>query len=167
MGNKGLQTAVAEGDTRTISLHHIHTGEDLTVTYMRDGRYDEEALKQVNHLLRDWRHDEEIRMDPRLLDVVWEVYRDVGASGPIQVVTLMKASIAAHLLISIPKGARNMPAIPMNIMIAIFGMRPISPLISSMSLLPIRCSTAPTQRNRSDFARAWKIMRRIATHIRL
>jgi len=86
LGSKGLQTAVAEGDTRTISLHHIHTGEDLTITYKRDGRYDEEALQKVDHLLRDWRKNEEIRMDPRLLDVVWEVYRDVDAKGPIQVV---------------------------------------------------------------------------------
>src|SRR5262252_1049458 len=86
LGSKGLQNAVAEGDTRTISLHHIHTGEDLTITYKRDGRYDEGALKQANHLLRDWRKNEEIRMDPRLLDIVWEVYRDVDAKGPIQIV---------------------------------------------------------------------------------
>ena len=86
LGSKSLQNAVAEGDTRTISLHHIHTGEDLTITYKRDGRYDEEALKKINHLLRDWRRNEEIRMDPRLLDVVWEVYRDVDAKGPIHIV---------------------------------------------------------------------------------
>ncbi|HEY2135017.1 MAG TPA: DUF882 domain-containing protein [Xanthobacteraceae bacterium] len=84
--NQSLQNAVADGDTRTISLHHIHTGEDLTITFKRDGRYDEEALKKLNHLLRDWRRDEEIRMDPRLLDVVWEVYRDLDAKVPIQVV---------------------------------------------------------------------------------
>src|ERR1051326_4613994 len=86
LGSQGLQNAVANGDTRTISLHHIHTGEDLTVTFKRNGRYDQEALKQVNHVLRDWRRNEEITMDPRLLDVVWEVYRDVNAKGPIQVV---------------------------------------------------------------------------------
>jgi len=38
--NNALQTAVAEGDTRTISFHHLHTGEDITITYKRDGRYD-------------------------------------------------------------------------------------------------------------------------------
>ena len=26
--NDALQTAVAEGDTRTISFHHLHTDED-------------------------------------------------------------------------------------------------------------------------------------------
>ena len=86
VGNTSLQNAVAEGDTRTISLHHLHTGEDLTVTFKRNGRYDEEALKKVNHELRDWRRNEEIRMDPRLLDVVWEVSREVDAKEAIQVV---------------------------------------------------------------------------------
>ncbi len=86
LGSQGLQNAVANGDTRTLTLHHIHTGEDLTVTFKRNGRYDDEALKKVNHVLRDWRRDEETTMDPRLLDVVWEVYREVDAKVPIQVV---------------------------------------------------------------------------------
>jgi uncharacterized protein YcbK (DUF882 family) len=81
-----LQNATAEGDTRTISLHHMHTDEDITVTYKVNGRYDEEALKQIDHELRDWRRDETIHMDPRLIDLVWEVHRDVGSTEPILVV---------------------------------------------------------------------------------
>jgi uncharacterized protein YcbK (DUF882 family) len=86
LGSESLQNAIAEGDTRTISLHHMHTGEDLTITYKRDGRYDEDALKKLNWLLRDWRRSEETRMDPRLIDVVWEVSREFDAKSPIQVV---------------------------------------------------------------------------------
>ena len=86
IGCNSLQNATAEGDTRTISLHHMHTDEDLTITYKVNGRYDEEALKKIDHELRDWRRDETIHMDPRLIDLVWEVHRDVGATGPIQVV---------------------------------------------------------------------------------
>jgi uncharacterized protein YcbK (DUF882 family) len=86
LASQGWQSAVASGDTRTISFHHMHTGEDLTVTYMRDGHYDPDALKKINHELRDWRRDEEINMDPRLIDAVWQAYHDVGATGPIQVV---------------------------------------------------------------------------------
>ena len=86
LASQGLRSAVADGDTRTISLHHIHTGEDLTITYKRNGQYDPDALKKINHILRDWRKDEEIQMDPRLIDVVWEVYREVGGKGSIHVV---------------------------------------------------------------------------------
>jgi uncharacterized protein YcbK (DUF882 family) len=86
LASQGWQTAVAGGDTRTISFHHMHTGEDLTVTYMRDGRYDPDALKKINHELRDWRRNEEIQIDTRLIDAVWQAYHDAGATGAIQVV---------------------------------------------------------------------------------
>jgi uncharacterized protein YcbK (DUF882 family) len=86
LGCDGLQNAVAEGDTRTISLHHVHTNEDLTVTYKRNGRYDEEALKKINWILRDWRRNEEVAQDPRLIDLVWEVQREVGAKQPIHII---------------------------------------------------------------------------------
>jgi len=86
LSNNGLESAVANGDTRTLSLHHIHTDEDITITYKRDGRYDEEALKRVDRFLRDWRKDEDIHMDPRLFDVIWEVSREVGGDRAIHVV---------------------------------------------------------------------------------
>ena len=47
LASRALQNAVAEGDTRTISMHHIHTDEDITITYKRDGRYDEAALEEA------------------------------------------------------------------------------------------------------------------------
>lgn len=86
IGSNSLQNAVAEGDTRTISFHHIHTEEDLTITYKVNGVYDEEALKKIDYELRDWRREETIHMDPRLIDLLWEVHRDVGSSEPIWVV---------------------------------------------------------------------------------
>ena len=85
-GSRALQNAVAEGDTRTISLHHIHTDEDITITFKRDGRYDEAALEKLNWFLRDWRKAEATKMDPHLVDLVWEVQREAGNKAPIWVV---------------------------------------------------------------------------------
>ena len=85
-GNRGLETAEANGDTRTLTLHHLHTDEEITITYKRDGRYDDEALKRLDHFLRDWRREEQVHMDPRLFDVVWEVSREIGPDKLIQVV---------------------------------------------------------------------------------
>jgi uncharacterized protein YcbK (DUF882 family) len=85
-GSKVLQNAAAEGDTRTISLHHLHTGEDITITYKRNGQYDEAALEKLNWFLRDWRRSEQTHMDPHLIDLVWDVQREAGTSEPIQVV---------------------------------------------------------------------------------
>ena len=85
-GSKNLQNAVAQGETRTISFHHIHTDEELTVAYKVNGRYDEEALRKINNLMRDWRQSKSIAMDPHLIDVLWEVHREVGAKEAIWVV---------------------------------------------------------------------------------
>ena len=81
-----LQDAVANGDTRTLTFHHVHSGAKATVTFKRNGRYDPAALKQLNVLMQDWRRKESIEMDPRLFDIVWEVYREVDATQPIQVI---------------------------------------------------------------------------------
>jgi uncharacterized protein YcbK (DUF882 family) len=85
-GCQSLQTAAADGETRSLVMHHMHTGEDLDITYKRNGKYDDEALDKINWFLRDWRRQEKTRMDPHLLDVIWEVYREVGGKEPIQIV---------------------------------------------------------------------------------
>jgi uncharacterized protein YcbK (DUF882 family) len=86
-GTQGLQNAVANGDTRTLTIHHTHTGEDITVTFKRNGRYDDGGLSKLNQFLRDWRNHAQTTMDPRLFDVVWEVYQEVGAKEPIQIIS--------------------------------------------------------------------------------
>ena len=82
-----LQNAVAEGDTRTLSFHHTHRDDNLTVTFKRNGRYDDEALKKLNYYLRDWRNDDATQMDPHLFDILWEVYREVEGQEPIHIVS--------------------------------------------------------------------------------
>jgi len=84
--NDALQNASAEGDTRTLSFHHLHTGEDITVTFKRNGRYDDAALKKLDWFMRDWRKERSTHMDPHLFDLLWEAYREVGATQPIDVV---------------------------------------------------------------------------------
>lgn len=77
------ETAVANGDTRTIHLYHAHTHESISATYLVNGQYDSNVLRQLNWFLRDWRRDEPTNMDPRLFDVVWEAYRSAGASNEV------------------------------------------------------------------------------------
>ena len=86
IAGNALQTAVAEGDTRTLSFHHVHTGEDVTVTFKRDGHYVPEALKQLDWFMCDWRKQQETQMDPHLYDLLWQVYREAEATGPIDII---------------------------------------------------------------------------------
>ncbi len=78
---------IAGGETRTISLVHQHTKESLTVTYMQNGRYVPSAMKKLNRFFRDWRRNETITIDPRTIDVVWEMHADLGSKRPIHIVS--------------------------------------------------------------------------------
>lgn len=83
----GSPQSVAEfGDTRTISFYHIHTKETLTVTYKRNGKYLPDALKKINWLMRDWRENEEIAIDPKTIDLLWEMHTELRSKEPIHVI---------------------------------------------------------------------------------
>jgi len=87
----------ARGD-RTLFLYYAQTGETEKITFRREGRYDQAGLNQLNRFLRDWRRNEPARMDPALFDLVWQVYNDVGASGPISVVSAYRSPQTNEML---------------------------------------------------------------------
>lgn len=74
------------GRTRTLSFYHIHTKETLTVTYKREGRFVPEAMKKIDWLMRDWRENKAITIDPETIDVIWEMYTELGSREPIHVI---------------------------------------------------------------------------------
>ena len=76
----------AAGDTRSLKLYFIHTGEKAVITYKRNGKFDPKGLEQLNRFLRDWRKNQPTKMDPRLFDLIWEVYRQSGSRDYINVV---------------------------------------------------------------------------------
>lgn len=82
----GVGELRAVGDTRTLSLYMVHTKETLTVTYKKDGRYIPSALRQLNHFLRDWRKNEVIKIDPQVIDLVWELHNELGSRKPVHII---------------------------------------------------------------------------------
>jgi uncharacterized protein YcbK (DUF882 family) len=97
-GAGSVHDAAALNETRTLSFHHTHSDEDLTITFKRDGRYDEDALKKLNHYLRDWRTQDETVMDRRLFDILWEVYRDVDGKQPINIISSYRSPATNAML---------------------------------------------------------------------
>jgi uncharacterized protein YcbK (DUF882 family) len=98
LGAGSVHDASALNETRTLSFHHTHSNEDLTVTFKRDGRYDEEALQELNHYLRDWRSQDQTVMDRHLFDILWEVYRDVDGKKPIQIISAYRSPATNAML---------------------------------------------------------------------
>lgn len=78
--------ALSGGETRTVSLYHVHTKESITITYMKDGKYIPSAMKKLNYFLRDWRRNETITISPRTIDLMWELHADLGSKAPIHIV---------------------------------------------------------------------------------
>jgi uncharacterized protein YcbK (DUF882 family) len=81
-----VERASASGEARTLSLFNIHTKEAVTVTFKKDGRYDPDALKQLNHFMRDWRKDEARDMDPELIDLIWTLHKELGSQEPVKLI---------------------------------------------------------------------------------
>ena len=85
------EPAIANGDTRTLTLVNNHTNETGTFTYRVDGAYDSDALDKLNWFLRDWRLNEQTKMEPRLFDILWDVYRQSGSSQPIDILSAYRS----------------------------------------------------------------------------
>ncbi|MCJ8519548.1 uncharacterized protein YcbK (DUF882 family) [Pseudorhizobium tarimense] len=98
----------ASAETRSLKLYFIHTKERAEIVFKRNGRYDQRGLQQINQFLRDWRRNEPTKMDPRLFDLVWEVYQRSGARDYIHVVSAYRSPATNGMLRSRSKGvAKN------------------------------------------------------------
>ncbi len=94
----------AQAETRTLKLMFVHTNEKAEITFKRNGRYDQDGLRKLNQFLRDWRRNEPTKMDPRLMDLVWEAYRATGSSAYIHVVSAYRSPATNSMLRSRSKG---------------------------------------------------------------
>jgi uncharacterized protein YcbK (DUF882 family) len=82
---------VLGGGPRSLAIQRVQTGESFEGDYWRDGRYDREALHQLDWLLRDPSMEEATPMDPRLFDVLAAVARQMEATEGYQVISGYRA----------------------------------------------------------------------------
>lgn len=97
----GLMAAIsapARAETRSLKLYFVHTGERANITFKRNGKYDADGLAKLNRFLRDWRRNEPTKMDPRLFDLIWNVYRNSGSSDYINVLGGYRAPTTNEML---------------------------------------------------------------------
>jgi len=74
--------------SRELSFYNIHTGEELQgVTYWTQGAYLSDALTEIDHLLRDYRTDEIVPIDPNLLDTLFLLTRKLDCSDPLHIIS--------------------------------------------------------------------------------
>lgn len=71
---------------RTLSFYNTHTEERLSVCYFKGGAYSSRAMKKINHILRDHRTGSIRAIDPRLMDLLFDVNQRLGCSSPFHII---------------------------------------------------------------------------------
>ena len=77
----------ASMEERRLSFYNIHTGESLDTAYWANGAYIEESLAGIDHVLRDFRTNEIMAMDRRLLDLLHVIKTTLGGTLPFHVIS--------------------------------------------------------------------------------
>ena len=93
-----LPVSSANAETRKLKLYYLHTGEKAEITFKKNGRYVKGGLKKINRFLRDWRRNEPTKMNPRLMDLIWEVYKETGSRKHIHVISGYRSPATNSLL---------------------------------------------------------------------
>ena len=79
--------AMAQGAPRVLRVRRNFTEDSFAGVYWRDGRYDRDALRQLDHVFRDLSAAEPTPMDPRLFDVLHAVAQSLDSDEPWQVIS--------------------------------------------------------------------------------
>ena len=71
---------------KILALKNAHTGDALQLTYFKNGRYIEDALKEIDYLYQDHLTGEVYPVDTGLLDQLHELKQMIGTESPIHIV---------------------------------------------------------------------------------
>jgi uncharacterized protein YcbK (DUF882 family) len=85
-------------DARELAFYHTHTGRSLSIVYYHDGRYDVDALAQVDDFLKDFRTGVLHPIDPALLDVLFDIRTRTGSRAPFEVISAYRSSETNEML---------------------------------------------------------------------
>ena len=70
------------GDVRRLAMYSGRTGETINMIYWIEGKYIKDALKEINHFMRDWRVDQSIKIDTRTVDIMAAAHGLMDAREP-------------------------------------------------------------------------------------
>jgi uncharacterized protein YcbK (DUF882 family) len=96
------------GDVRRVRMYSGRTGESLDAIYWIEGEYIKEVLKEINYFMRDWRTDDQMKIDPRNIDIMAAAHRLMDVSEPYMMLSGYRSPATNAMLRSRSGGvARN------------------------------------------------------------
>ncbi|WP_187430754.1 DUF882 domain-containing protein [Roseobacter fucihabitans] len=96
------------GDIRRIRMYSGRTGERIDMIYWIEGKYVPEAVREINHFMRDWRTDGVKSMDLRTIDIMSAAHNLLDASEPYMLLSGYRSPQTNAMLRSRSRGvAKN------------------------------------------------------------
>jgi uncharacterized protein YcbK (DUF882 family) len=83
----GWSALLPDSRRRSLSFFNTHTGERLALCYFKDGAYCPDAMKRINHILRDHRTGDLQDMDSQLIDLLYTIKRHVGSDSAFHIIS--------------------------------------------------------------------------------
>lgn len=83
---------------RELSFYNTHTGEKLSATFWSDGEYLDDGIEEISWLLRDHRAGESNPMDPKLLDLLYQLQAKVEHQGEFHVISGYRSPVTNEML---------------------------------------------------------------------
>ena len=135
-----VPSASAVDEERTISFFNIHNKETITITYKKNGRYIPSAMEELNNFLRDWRQNKPIKMDPKLIDLIWELRQELGSTEPTHLISGYRSPRTNRMLSSrssgVAKKSLHMRGLAIDVLSAsVCGIPPVPKPLSRVPLL--------------------------------
>lgn len=72
---------------RVLTFENLHTGEKLKTTYWANGTYIKDNLADINHILRDFRTNDVMPIDPKLLNLLYALKLKVNSNKPFGIIS--------------------------------------------------------------------------------
>src|SRR5208283_1324336 len=89
---------------RALSFHNTHTGESMKAIYWNKGSYVQQALADINYILRDFRTGEVKEIDTGLLDLLFALHRKLESTAPFHIISGYRSPETNSLLSRLSKG---------------------------------------------------------------
>ena len=92
---------------RSLSFYNLHTEETLETVYWDQGRYQQDALRDIDWILRDHRTGQVKPIDRELLDLLFSLRERLGCTGPFQVISGYRSPETNRMLRSRSRGVAH------------------------------------------------------------
>ncbi len=89
---------VRASDARSLSFYHTHTGRNLDVVYYENGDYAPSGMAAINDFLLDFRTGDIAEMDPKLMDILYDVRAELGSMETYEVISAYRSSQTNEML---------------------------------------------------------------------